>query len=80
MRYCASWQTGQKKTKQGDDHKLLSMPAKLLWFYHPNEMTMYDRYTAKGLEMELRCKVRPQNYLEKFNTLFAAKAEAIALS
>jgi hypothetical protein len=71
------------KTKSGRDPTLWSMTSKLLWFYHPEFMTMYDKNTSKGLAHQPGLSVpykasKPQeNYLQRFEELFKKKSTAI---
>jgi hypothetical protein len=62
-----------KTTKSGFPPKLTSISSKLLWFYHPVKMTMYDQYAAKGLESVIHRKVTPENFLCEFEKIFTEK-------
>lgn len=67
----------KKKRKDKSDPKLWSMTSKLLWFYHPIEMTMYDRYAAAALKAELGYRITPYNYLQAFEQLLKEKRPSI---
>jgi hypothetical protein len=62
------------------------MSSKLLWFYQPEFMTMYDEYARRGLAIVRRPGgltassrgIRPQkNYLQYFEQLFEDKTPEI---
>jgi hypothetical protein len=74
-----------RKKKNGEDPSLWSMASKLLWFYQPEFMTMYDEYARKGLAATFReglaapfRAINPQtNYLQYFEQLFEKKEPEI---
>jgi hypothetical protein len=74
-----------RKNKNGGDPTLWSMASKLLWFYQPELMTMYDEYTRKGLAAARREGLAAPNrgaqpqkdYLQYFEQLFENKRPEI---
>jgi len=69
-----------KQTKNHVSPKYWSLTSKLMWFYYPNDMTMYDRDAAKGLAKILKSKYKKithKKYLEKFEELFKDKQHCI---
>lgn len=80
------WATGvvnignliHKKKADGTSPQLWSMASKILWFYHPLEMTMFDRYAAKALSQRLGRKITPQCYLSRFEELYGIEEPMIS--
>ena len=72
-----------RKNKNGDDPTLWSMASKLLWFYHPKFMTMYDKYASEGLARQPGLSVSykvsklQENYLQSFEELLEKKRTEI---
>jgi hypothetical protein len=66
----------KNKTNSGNP-KLYSMLSKLLWFYHPTQMTMYDRYAVDALGLVKNCKITPETFLAVFDDLFHEKLPSI---
>ena len=72
-----------RKKKSGRNPTLWSMASKLLWFYHPKFMTMYDKNASEGLAYQAGLSVpyktsKPQeNYLQRFEELFKKKRTEI---
>jgi hypothetical protein len=60
-----------KLKKDGSRSELRSMSSKILWFYFPSKMTMYDGYARKALQQISGKRIGPQNYLAEFINLFA---------
>jgi hypothetical protein len=60
-----------KPRKDGSQSELRSMSSKILWFYFPTSMTMYDGYARKALQQICGKKIGPGNYLAEFTKLFA---------
>lgn len=59
------------RKKNGEPIELCSMTSKLLWFYQPDYMTMYDKLAGKGLGMTVRNgRVLRCEYLSAFNSLY----------
>ena len=56
--------------------KAPSATLKSFWFYRPESLPMYDRYTRAGLELELKSKMKmkmritPENYLLAFGEFY----------
>jgi hypothetical protein len=72
-----------QKNQSGCDPTPWSMASKLLWFYHPEYMTMYDKNASEGLAHQSGLSVpykasKPQeNYLQRFEELFKKKRTEI---
>jgi|GEM_PF-2931308 len=71
-----------RKNKNGGDPTLWSLVSKLLWFYQPDLMTMYDEHARKGLHDEYARQalaatyraIKPaKNYLRLFEQLLEKK-------
>jgi len=68
------------KTEDGQPPELWSFASKLLWFYHPDEMTMYDNNAKKGLHSIAGCPVTHRNFLQIFEEQFARQLPDINLA
>jgi len=74
--FCAVGEIGTlvPKRKDGTNSELLSLASKLLWFYQPNDMTMYDKYAFNAIRdlYDLE-KLKPQDFLSAFEKVFASE-------
>ena len=53
--------------KNGGERKCLrSATLKAFWFYHPSDLTMYDSYAHKALEVKQNKPITHDNFLEEF--------------
>jgi hypothetical protein len=52
-----------------------SFTKKMFWFFHPQKLTMYDRYVCAALAGEYGVKITPENYLEYFYRFYNDVAE-----
>lgn len=50
--------------------KAASATLKLFWFYRPESLPMFDRYTKRGLESIMKQPISPENYLRLFGEFF----------
>jgi hypothetical protein len=74
---------GTQKRKNGNGPTLSSMASKLLWFYQPERMTMFDERARKGLAAVRREAtgtdrgIKSENFLQFFEELFDTKQSVI---
>ena len=66
-----------KKKLDGSDPELWAMSSKILWFYQPQMMTMYDDYARKGLAYTCGIQIYPSNYLSEFAKLYKRNEQLI---
>lgn len=53
-----------------------SFALKLFWCFHPDKLTMYDRYTCAALKNWYGVTINPVNYLEHFYRFYEEEAKA----
>jgi hypothetical protein len=64
-----------KERKDGTQSELRSMSAKLLWFYQPEEMTLFDDYAFTAIRQQPGLeKLEKPGYLFVFEKLFSDMA------
>jgi hypothetical protein len=68
-----------RERKDGAPAVLLSMTSKLLWFYQPQEMTMFDTYAFRAIR---KCngfkKLEAKDYLFAFEEVFVKEKASIS--
>jgi hypothetical protein len=66
------------RRKDGGNAELLSMASKLLWFYQPKEMTMFDKYAFGAIrKFHGFGQLKAQDFLIAFENVFARENAAI---
>jgi len=67
-----------RRRKDGTHAVLLSMTSKLLWFYQPQEMTMFDTYAFDAIRQSNGFeKLEAKEFLFAFEEVFTKKKGAI---
>ncbi len=67
--------------QDGSPPELWSMTSKLLWFFQPDHMTMYDDFAHKGLRQHVAGRrLRRSEFLARFHEFFETNNNSIRLA
>jgi hypothetical protein len=69
------------KRRDGNPPELWSMTSKLLWFFQPSQMTMYDDFAKNALRRHFAGRtLRRSEFLSKFEEFYSSNNDSIVFA